>query len=86
MTRLHYALAFAALVVFAGWLLLFRSGPAQAQPERRDQEEYRVELVQNDQYKVQKGLNSMARQGFYFVSSVPRNDGKVLLIFRKYAQ
>jgi CTP:molybdopterin cytidylyltransferase MocA len=86
MKRIHYAVAAAVLAVVAGVFLVFRTGAAQAQPDTRDSEEYRVELVQNDQYMVQKGLNSMARQGFYYVSSIHRNDGKVLLVFRKYAR
>jgi len=86
MKRIHVGLAAALGVVAVVALFLMRSGAAQAQSDSRDGEEYRVELVQNDQYKVQKGLNAMSRQGFYYVSSIQRNDGKVLLVFRKYAR
>lgn len=44
---------------------------------------YRVEMVHNDPYKVQVGLNAMVKQGWYYVGSIERNDGKVLLVFRK---
>lgn len=54
--------------------------PASGQEEG---EPYRVELVQNDPYKVQTGLNMMAKRGWYYVSSIQRADGKVLLVFRK---
>lgn len=86
MKRFRYVIAAAALALTSMAFVLFRSGDARAQAETRDQEEYRVELVQNDQYKVQKALNAMERQRFYYVSCIPRNDGKILLIFRKYQQ
>ena len=53
-------------------------------PARADESEpYRVEIVQNDQYKVQVGLNSLAGEGWTFVTAIDRNDGKVLLVFHK---
>jgi hypothetical protein len=48
-----------------------------------DQEEYRVELVTTDQYKVAKALNQMAAQGWVYESSIQRYDGKALLVFRR---
>jgi len=86
MKRFHLVVLVSCLLLFGTTIFALRTGSAQAQPDRDDSEQYRVELVQNDQYKIQKGLNSMARQGFYYVSSISRNDGKVLLVFRKYAQ
>lgn len=44
---------------------------------------YRVELVHNDPYKVSAALNNMSREGWYFLSSISRNDSKVLLVFRR---
>ena len=44
---------------------------------------YRVELVHNDPYKVSQALNNMSKEGWYFVSSIARNDSKVLLVFRR---
>jgi hypothetical protein len=70
-----------ALVLVVAGLAIGRvalSGPAQV-----DEEVYRVELVLSDQYKVQHALNQMAGKGWYYISSVPRQDGKVLLVFRK---
>jgi hypothetical protein len=70
-----------ALVLVVAGLAIGRvalSGPAQV-----DEEVYRVELVLSDQYKVQRALNQMAGKGWYYISSVPRQDGKVLLVFRK---
>jgi hypothetical protein len=48
-----------------------------------EEDAYRVELVMSDQYKVQRALNQMAAKGWYYISSVPRQDGKVLLVFRQ---
>ena len=56
---------------------------AYSNPTQNPEEPYRVELVMTDQYKVARALNQMADQGWYFISSVPRNDGKVLLVFRR---
>jgi len=56
---------------------------AFSNPVPPEGEPYRVELVQVDQYKVQKALNQMAGQGWYYISSIPRQDGKTLLVFRK---
>jgi hypothetical protein len=56
---------------------------AFSRPMQTEQEAYRVELVMSDQYKVQKALNQMAGEGWYYISSIPRQDGKVLLVFRK---
>lgn len=67
---------FVLVAAAAGRMAFSNPVPPQAEP-------YRVELVQTDQYKVQKALNLMAGQGWYFVSSAPRQDGKTLLIFRK---
>jgi hypothetical protein len=82
MKRTMVIIACCSILLAGGALLVTRH--AAAQSNQREPEEYRVELVQNDQYKVQKGLNAMARQGWTFVSSIPRNDGKVLLVFHKY--
>lgn len=72
--------AFAVVLVVAGLGLgkVAFSGPLQA-----EEEAYRVELVMSDQYKVQRALNQMAAKGWYYISTVPRQDGKVLLVFRK---
>jgi hypothetical protein len=70
-----------ALVLVASGLVIGRV--AFSRPMQTDQEAYRVELVMSDQYKVQKALNQMAGEGWYFISSVARQDGKVLLVFRK---
>jgi len=70
------AFAFTVMGVLIGGVTISRATPTDGEP-------YRVELVMADQYKVQKALNQMGKQGWYFVSSVPRQDGKVLMIFRK---
>ncbi len=72
--------AIAVVLVVAGLGLgkVAFSGPLQT-----EEEAYRVELVMSDQYKVQRALNQMAAKGWYYISSVPRQDGKVLLVFRK---
>jgi hypothetical protein len=67
---------FVLVAAAAGRMAFSSPVPPQGEP-------YRVELVQTDQYKVQKALNLMAGQGWYFLSSVARQDGKTLLIFRK---
>jgi hypothetical protein len=67
---------FVLVAAAAGRMAFSNPIPPQGEP-------YRVELVQADQYKVQKALNLMAGEGWYFLSSVPRQDGKTLLIFRK---
>jgi hypothetical protein len=68
----------------AGVLLfaLLRSSPAQARPVNPETEPYRVELVANDVYLVQKALNANAAKGWWYSSAVTRSDGKLLLIFR----
>ncbi len=71
----------AVAIVVTALVVRVASLPAQAQGTSG--EPYRVELVHNDSYKVQSALNSMAKEGWYFVSSVSRSDSKVLLIFRK---
>jgi hypothetical protein len=63
----------AALLVFT---------PAPASHSQSVSEPYRVELVSNDVYKVQKALNANAAQGWWYVSGIERSDGKVLLVFR----
>jgi hypothetical protein len=70
----------AGVLLLAALLRFALADSAVAQPSG---EPYRVELVGNDQYKVQTALNSMAKRGWFYISSVPRNDGKVLLVFRK---
>jgi hypothetical protein len=55
---------------------------AIAAPTQTSSEPYRVELVANDVYKVQKALNANAAQGWWYVSSISRPDGKLLLVFR----
>ncbi len=74
------SLAFAALLLI-GLMIRFLAYPAQV--VAGGAEPYRVEMIHNDPYKIQVGLNTMANQGFYYVSSISRADGKVLLIFRK---
>jgi hypothetical protein len=56
---------------------------ALSRPAPQEGELYRTELVMADQYKVQKALNEMAREGWDFIASIPRQDGKVLMIFRQ---
>jgi hypothetical protein len=70
-----------ALVLVVVGLLLGRV--AFSRPPQVVEEVYRVELVLSDQYKVQRALNQMAAKGWYYISSVSRQDGKVLIIFRK---
>lgn len=82
MTRTRLAIAGLSLVVVLAVVLLFRAGAAQPTAAARGGEPYRVEMVTADPYKVQTALNSMAREGWFFVSAVRRNDGKVLLVFR----
>ena len=72
--------AFAVVLVAAGLVL---GRVAFSRPMQSEEEAYRVELVMSDQYKVQRALNQMAAKGWYYISSVPRQDGKVLLVFRK---
>lgn len=72
--------AFAVILVVAG---LAMGKVAFSRPMQTEEEAYRVELVMSDQYKVQRALNQMAAKGWYYISSVPRPDGKVLLVFRK---
>jgi hypothetical protein len=71
---------FAACAVTA-LLVRFTLAPARAVADESDI--YRVEMVHNDPYKVQVGLNAMMKQGWYYVGSIQRTDGKVLLVFRK---
>jgi hypothetical protein len=70
------ALTFTVVGALIGGVTISRATPTDGEP-------YRVELVLSDQYRVQKALNQMAKQGWFFVSSVPRQDGKVLILFRK---
>ncbi len=70
----------AVLLVVAGLAL---GRVAFSRPTQAEEEAYRVELVMSDQYKVQRALNQMAAKGWYYISTVPRQDGKVLLVFRK---
>ncbi len=72
--------AFALILVVAGLAL---GKVAFSRPVQTEEDAYRVELVMSDQYKVQRALNQMAAKGWYYISSVPRQDGKVLLVFRK---
>lgn len=72
------ALAVVLIVAGLGLGKVAFSGPLQT-----EEEAYRVELVMSDQYKVQRALNQMAAKGWYYISTVPRQDGKVLLVFRK---
>ena len=64
-------------------LLVARLASASPRPVQTESEPYRVELVANDVYKVQKALNSNASLGWWYDSSIPRQDGKVLLVFRR---
>ncbi len=72
--------AFAVILVVAGLAL---GKVAFSRPMQTEEDAYRVELVMSDPYKVQRALNQMAAKGWYYISSVPRQDGKVLLVFRK---
>ncbi len=72
--------AFAVILVVAGLAL---GKVAFSRPIQTEEDAYRVELVMSDQYKVQRALNQMAAKGWYYISSVTRQDGKVLLVFRK---
>lgn len=72
--------AFAVILVVAGLAL---GKVAFSRPMQTEEDAYRVELVMSDQYKVQRALNQMAAKGWYYISSVPRQDGKVLLVFRQ---
>ncbi len=72
--------AFAVVLIAAGLVL---GRVAFSRPMQTEEDAYRVELVMSDQYKVQRALNQMAAKGWYYISSVPRQDGKVLLVFRK---
>ena len=71
----------AGAVVLTALVVRFVATPAQIQTV--EPVPYRVELVHNDPYKVSAALNNMSKQGWYFISSVGRNDSKILLIFRK---
>jgi hypothetical protein len=61
----------------------FGAGRAAFSQSARDQDEYRVELVTTDQYKIAKALNQMSSQGWVYVSSIQRYDGKALLVFQR---
>ncbi len=71
----------AAAVTITALVVHFVATPAQVQTPRP--EPYRVELVHNDQYKVATALNNMSKEGWYYVSSISRNDSKDLLVFRR---
>ena len=71
----------AGAIVLTALIVRYAATPAPMQSDNR--EPYRVELVNNDPYKVQTALNNLSKQGWYFVSSVSRQDKKVLLVFRK---
>jgi hypothetical protein len=71
---------FAVILVVAGLAI---GKVAFSRPMQTEEDAYRVELVMSDQYRVQRALNQMASKGWYYISSVPRQDGKVLLVFRK---
>ncbi len=75
-TWLLVAAACIGTAIAVRWLF-----PSKALADESDV--YRVEMVHNDPYKIQVGLNSLMKQGWYYVGSIDRNDGKVLLIFRK---
>ena len=70
-----------SLILVAGGLVIGKV--AFSKPLQTEEEAYRVELVMSDQYKVQRALNQMAGKGWYYISAVQRQDGKVLLVFRK---
>ncbi len=71
----------AGAVVVTALVVRFVATPAQINPV--EPVPYRVELVHNDPYKVSTALNNMSKQGWYFISSISRNDSRVLLVFRK---
>lgn len=73
------AVAVVLLCLVAG----FGAGRGAFSQSARDQDDYRVELVMTDQYKVAKALNQMSAQGWEFVSSIPRSDGRALLVFQR---
>jgi hypothetical protein len=64
-------------------LLVARFAFASPRQVETESEPYRVELVANDVYKVQKALNANAALGWWYDSSIPRQDGKLLLVFRR---
>lgn len=70
-----------AAIVLTAFVVRFAATPAPIQADSR--EPYRVELVNTDPYKVQTALNNLSKQGWYFVSSISRQDKKVLLVFRR---
>ena len=72
-----------AVIVVLSLVAGFGAGRAAFSQGVRDQEEFRVELVTTDQYRVAKALNQMAAQGWIYVSSIQRYDGKALLVFRR---
>lgn len=71
----------AGAIVVTALVVRFAATPAPLQAA--SDEPYRVELVSGDPYKVQTALNNLSKQGWYFVSSVSRQDKKVLLVFRR---
>ena len=83
---LHGSHAKKLYLIFAALLMvgaLVGYAVADARSAQDDSDVYRVELVPNDPYKVQKGLNALAKQGWTYQSSISRPDGKVLLVLRK---
>ena len=84
MNRSTVLKSFVAGVVFTFLVIgsaRFLSPAATAAPD--DGDAYRVELVSNDQYKIQSALNTLEKQGWNYVSCVERADKKVVLIFRR---
>jgi hypothetical protein len=70
-------------MLIGGSIVGFSVAPTRAAQDIREEDAYRVEMVNNDPYKVQAGLNALEKQGWYYVSAISRPDGKILLILRK---
>jgi hypothetical protein len=84
MKTMHLLRLLAGLAATVGIaILVVRFAFASPGPVQTESEPYRVELVANDVYKVQKALNSNAALGWWYESSIPRQDGKLLLVFRR---
>lgn len=78
-SRKWYVVAASVLLVAA----VVRFVVAKPRPPQEKSEPYRVELVTNNPYRMQSGLNELSQQGWDLVTAIPRTDGKILLILRK---
>ncbi len=78
-SRKWYVVAVSMLLVAA----VVRFVIAKPRAPQDDAQPYRVELVTNNPYRMQSGLNELSQQGWDLVTAIPRTDGKILLILRK---